>query len=307
MQFLRGNTAFGERQQLFQHGVPKNEAGLRANVAAALATFENELPGSVFHKTAQQGGRGNVKISPNSPLFQAVRLVRPAAGNDGKRGAEFMHRFELFRPQVRRNKAEDADAPGQSAQQSRRLLQKSPHLRTAHQRQRQERQSAVFGHRVCEGRLVAHPRHGSLQDGILGAVRNGERRAWPERLVFRRKSRMFPNRFVHGVQDSRHVVVTIRQRSGKRRVLSERPDVSVVRSKAHSGLQRAEPLFTRIWPTQPMFQRFQFTDCFPTRLFIDAEERTDLLAQANGFAAIGSGKSGTDRLRDARLRRQQNL
>ena len=82
--FARPATAKVLRQHL-DHRLPQDEAGPRPDVPAALPPLEDEPPATVLQEHPQQAGRRDVQVRRDALLFEFLRLIRPAAGDDGER------------------------------------------------------------------------------------------------------------------------------------------------------------------------------------------------------------------------------
>jgi hypothetical protein len=105
----------GLRRNMFgddcKHRLPERETSPRSDVPAALLSFEDESPRTVFQEHPQQTGGRDVEVRANSHVFEFPCLIGAAAGNDGVRRLVRADRFDLFRPDLMWNEPENADAP----------------------------------------------------------------------------------------------------------------------------------------------------------------------------------------------------
>ncbi len=125
-----------------------------------------------------------------------------------ERRLDFAHRGELFGSQLRRNEAQDADSPGPSAEQFRRVVQEPSHLLLAKQRQGKERKRTVLRNRLGKPGDVADASHRSLQDRVTRAVVNGQGRTLGKRSYDFRATEAFRNAALDGLNDpaGRHIL-----------------------------------------------------------------------------------------------------
>jgi hypothetical protein len=171
------------REQPLDLQLPQREARARPDMAAALATLEDEAAGAVAQEQIEQPRRRHVQVRQRALPVERRRLRRPPAGDQRDRRRDLAQDGELRVADLLRHEAEDADAPGPVADQRGGLAQELAHLVAAHQGQREERQPAGLGDRGGEARPVADARHRPLRDRIPHAVRGGERRAGRERRL----------------------------------------------------------------------------------------------------------------------------
>src|SRR3546814_16662408 len=82
-------------------------------------------------------------IGFDAAVFKFRSLIRTAAGDQREWRRAFPDFRALFFAQRMRNEAEHADAPGAITDAVARLFEHLAHLRTAHQRHREERQRAA--------------------------------------------------------------------------------------------------------------------------------------------------------------------
>ncbi len=170
------------REQSFDRRLPQDEARSRPDVAAALATFEDEAPRAVFEEHVEQARRRNVQVGRDARLLERPRHrgAAPRDQRDGGLGLE--HERQLLVANLRWHEAEDADAPGAARESLRALVEDATRLVAAHERQREERQAARLRHGVGERGPIAHARHRALRDGVPGAVLGCELRRGAQRI-----------------------------------------------------------------------------------------------------------------------------
>src|SRR5438094_640479 len=115
------NLAFGDfgyrqaGQNCVNHQIPQNEAGPGSDMTAAFAAFKDKLSTAAFKKNLKQPRGGNVQISGNRVFLQVQCLVRPSSGDNCEGGAERSNCFDLFFPQIGRDKTKNANTPGEWA------------------------------------------------------------------------------------------------------------------------------------------------------------------------------------------------
>ncbi len=186
------------------HGVPQDERRARPDVAAALAPLEHEAARSALQEQLQEPRRRHVQVGRDAVALKGQGLVGAAAGDQGERGAELADDLELLLAQLQRHEAEDADPPRALAQRAARLLQESPRLGGAHQRQGQERQPAAPGDLEGKGGRVADAGHRTLHDGIAGPVRACQGAVLVERPQGPRGGHVRVDRLAHPPDDAAH-------------------------------------------------------------------------------------------------------
>ena len=270
------------------------------NVAAALASFKNKLPGAVFHKAAEQIRCGNVKITSNAVLLQAMRLIRPAARDNCEWWTVLTTTASCSSRSSAGTKPRMPTPHGKRRAVAWSLCQKSPHLRTTHQRQRQKWQATVLRHGVCESSLVAHARHGPLKDWILSTVRNGQRRTRRQGLCsplpaahapepirrqhpqFRTRCHIDPQKIARTPRLARAAICWTREIPNPQRIQSHS---AIVRAPAVHSARCSSASSSRI--------------ALPAGLSINAKQLAGFLSETNSFPAIGSRKRGTHGLWNA--------
>ena len=159
------------------HRAPEHEAAERADVAAALAAFEDEAARAFLQEQRNQVGRGHVQEGRHAGRFEAHRLVGPAAGDDRVARPERGGAGELLVEQRLRREAEQADAPGAVAEQLLGVGEQAVERRSLEQREGDHRQGAAVGDRGGELGDVGHAGHRPLHDRQAQLQRSGERRA----------------------------------------------------------------------------------------------------------------------------------
>lgn len=105
-------------------------------------------------------------MGPDPHRLQRGRLRRGAAGDDRVRRAGLGHGRQLLPAQPGRGEAEQPHAPGEVPEPLGRLRQQPAYGGALHDREREVGDPARGGHRRGEGRLVAHPCHRALRDGV---------------------------------------------------------------------------------------------------------------------------------------------
>ena len=126
-------------------------------------------------------GEGACKIGGDAVALEPGGLVGPAAGDQGEGGLDLADDGELLGSQLRGNEAEDADSPGASAEQPRRLAQQAPDFCSRSNARARKGSPPSLRDRLGERRDVADAGHRSLEDRITRAVIDGQRRALGER------------------------------------------------------------------------------------------------------------------------------
>ncbi len=157
---------FGAVQQPLDLLLPQREGGARPDVSTALQPFEDEPPRPLGEVPLQQAGGGHVQVGPDPDGLQRGGLRRGAAGDDRVRRAGLGHGGQLLLAQPGRGETEQAHAPGEVPEPLGRLRQQPAYVGALHHREREVRDPARGGHRGGEGRLVAHPGHRALRDGV---------------------------------------------------------------------------------------------------------------------------------------------
>ena len=206
-----------------QHRLPQHEARPRPDVAATFTTLEHEPPCALRQVQLQQSRRWHVQVGGDPLVLELLRLVRAPAGDQRERRPMPAYDRQLLGPQLRRDEAEHADAPGPAIAELTGARQQRVGFRLTHQRQRQERQGSGLRHRRRELGGVADAGHRSLHDRISGPVRPRERPVWGQRVVAagERRGRV-GDRASQPVQDPGHGLEAGPEVGRQRRVLTER-------------------------------------------------------------------------------------
>ena len=155
------------------HRAPEHEAAERADVAAALAAFEDEAARAFLQEQRNQVGRGHVQEGRHAGRLEAHRLVGPAAGDDRVARPERGGARELLVEQSLRREAEQADAPGPVAEQLLGVGEQALERRSLEQREGDHRQGAAVGDRGGELGDVGHAGHRPLHDRQAQLQRSG--------------------------------------------------------------------------------------------------------------------------------------
>ncbi len=242
VQFARGHARGDCLEQDRRHCLPQHEAGARSHMAAAFAAFKDETPGAVLDEHSQQGWRGHMQVGTDAGVFEGPRLIGTAPGDDGEGWFHLAHFGQLLGPQLGLDEPQDASAPRPLARALAGLFEQFPYGGSAQQRQRKERESAVFGYRAREPRHVTHSGHRALEDRVGQAVAGRQRRTRPKGGQTRGGLEPSVRRLANGADDSRHVVESGGQRSGQSRVLAQRPHRRLRFSPRDTAFERTPPL-----------------------------------------------------------------
>src|SRR5262249_24295919 len=127
------------REETLDLQLPKDEARPRSDVAAALASLEDEAACAFFEEEIQQPGGRHMEIRPRAVVIELARLRGAPACDDRVRRPPGAHDGDLFLAHALGDEAEDADAPRPIPEERLRLSQERFDLRALHEREREER------------------------------------------------------------------------------------------------------------------------------------------------------------------------
>ena len=219
-------------------------------------------------------------------------MVRPATGNQGERRWTLADRLDLLLANLRRNKAQDPDAPRLAGRQVASFLEQLLGLGLARQGQGEKRQTAGTGDRLGKGGRVADARHRTLDNGIARLVPDRQRGAGGQRAQPPGGLELLPTPAAHRLNDAGHGHKPLGEWLGKARILPQRPQGAV-------GLPRAD----RFSPRRAFFlsRCHRLTEAFfvPAQLFdgrhagaeIESIGFAQTFPQTGGLAAVEGGQA----------------
>ena len=295
-------------QQRLGHLFPQREAGERADVAAALAAFEDETLGALLDVHLEQRRRRGVDVGGDAALLELRRLVRTAAGDEGVGRLALPDGAALLLAQRVRHEAEHAHAPGQVAHLGFGLLQHLQHLRAAHQGQGQEGQAALQGDLISEFGAVRDAGHRTLGQRVAGAVRLRQRAAGGHEALLRGALDLAQAGLAQGLHEAADGFVLRAVDGGDADALAQRQEVVRAAAPGQAGVEAAAPL--------GQVQRAGFGGTVVlvgslqrggARARVDAAGGVDQFAEELGLGAVEAGEFVLLRFRQGRFGQQQEL
>ncbi len=170
-----------------------------------------------------------VRLDPGR--LERARLRRSPTCDQRDRRLHGLDRLELLLPELFRDEAEDADAPGQPGEPLRRLLQEDSDVRPPQKGECEEREASGLRDRLGERGAVADARHRPLHDGVAESVGAGERSVLGEGTQRLRRRQAVPNRVAKSSDEPLR----------RREAVGERSRECCVLPVGETGQLRSEP------------------------------------------------------------------